>query len=581
MPNVQAARVSAFDHAFDAIPGDGFPAGEDLASSGAPHTVSVETVFRGVGIGAKILPFPREAQRRDRSRHLLAAGAALVVVALAIFVAVAIDVARERDTFAVWSAGGKNTALFAWKDRSVVVDVLFGACLLAGGGSLTAGLSRRRQKRDRAAFLVGSAPEVDAPVDPRFVGAPAHPLVTADGDDWIVNATPHMRGALSSNGTIRSLAELARDGASSFRLQAGARASLVCGATTFLLAAVPQPRQLPRPFFNWKREELIYTGGAALVLSLLLLVIFAVPPDPRSLSLDLMSNENHLLTFRIAPPELRKDSPPFPNKVVAVASGAAGARAAGPAGVMGKKTSLQRDRAFSIKGPKDNLDPHFAQVAAEMQARDAGVNGVLKKMSGPMAAIFSRDTSALGNQAADVMGNLMGSQIGEAYGVGGLSTVDTGAGGGGQGEHVLGVGRLGVIGPGAGITGKGPGYGRAAGGLGTRRTKTPDILIADASVRGSLDKEIIRRIVRRHVNEVKYCYEQELTKQPALGGRLVVQFMISGRGQVISSLLQSSTMGNARVENCTVQAVRRWSFPEPQGGGLVTVTYPFSLTPAG
>jgi len=111
--------------------------------------------------------------------------------------------------------------------------------------------------------------------------------------------------------------------------------------------------------------------------------------------------------------------------------------------------------------------------------------------------------------------------------------------------------------------------------------KTPDILIGDSSVRGSLDKEIIRRIVRRHLNEVKFCYEEQLIRQPALAGRIVVQFMIARNGQVLSSVLQSSSMKNPAVERCTVQAVHRWQFPEPQGGGLVTVTYPFSLTPAG
>ena len=100
-------------------------------------------------------------------------------------------------------------------------------------------------------------------------------------------------------------------------------------------------------------------------------------------------------------------------------------------------------------------------------------------------------------------------------------------------------------------------------------------------MRGSLDKEIIRRIIRRHINEVKFCYEQELTKKPTLGGRIMVQFTIAASGQVIASVLQNSTMGSAKVENCTVQAVRRWEFPKPLGGGIVIVSYPFVLTPAG
>jgi TonB family protein len=100
-------------------------------------------------------------------------------------------------------------------------------------------------------------------------------------------------------------------------------------------------------------------------------------------------------------------------------------------------------------------------------------------------------------------------------------------------------------------------------------------------VTGSLDREIVRRTIRRHINEVKFCYEQELVAHRDLGGRVTVHFTIAGTGQVLAAVLQSSTLGNPRVESCMVQAVRRWEFPRPVGGGLVMVSYPFMLTPAG
>jgi hypothetical protein len=61
----------------------------------------------------------------------------------------------------------------------------------------------------------------------------------------------------------------------------------------------------------------------------------------------------------------------------------------------------------------------------------------------------------------------------------------------------------------------------------------------------------------------------------------MVQFTIAASGQVIASVLQYSTIANARVENCVVQAVKRWEFPKPLGGGIVIVSYPFVLTPNG
>jgi len=109
----------------------------------------------------------------------------------------------------------------------------------------------------------------------------------------------------------------------------------------------------------------------------------------------------------------------------------------------------------------------------------------------------------------------------------------------------------------------------------------PDTALAPGTkFEGSEDKEIIRRIIRRHINEVKWCYEQELSKKPDLAGRIMVQFTVAASGQVIASVLQNSTMGNARVESCTVEAVRRWQFPKPLGGGIVIISYPFVLTPA-
>ena len=69
---------------------------------------------------------------------------------------------------------------------------------------------------------------------------------------------------------------------------------------------------------------------------------------------------------------------------------------------------------------------------------------------------------------------------------------------------------------------------------------------------------------------------QDITALAVVDGKLAVGL---ATGQVVASVLQNSTMGNARVENCVVQAVRRWEFPKPLGGGIVIVTYPFAFTP--
>jgi len=57
---------------------------------------------------------------------------------------------------------------------------------------------------------------------------------------------------------------------------------------------------------------------------------------------------------------------------------------------------------------------------------------------------------AVGNDDADVWGSLTGTEIGDAYGVGGLGLVGTGRGGGGTGEGTIGLGNTGLIGKGGG-----------------------------------------------------------------------------------------------------------------------------------
>ena len=166
----------------------------------------------------------------------------------------------------------------------------------------------------------------------------------------------------------------------------------------------------------------------------------------------------------------------------------------------------------------------------------------------------------------------MGTEVGEAYGVGGLGLSGTGRGGGG-----IGLGTIGLIGKGGG-GGNGTGYGRGSGaGFGGRGKRVPRVRQAKAIVTGSIDKDIIRRIVRSHINEVRHCYAQGLKTDPNLAGRVSIEFTIAATGRVTEAEISSSTLPESAkdVNACVATAVKRWKFPKPAGGGVVTVTYPF------
>lgn len=140
----------------------------------------------------------------------------------------------------------------------------------------------------------------------------------------------------------------------------------------------------------------------------------------------------------------------------------------------------------------------------------------------------------------------------------------------GTSEGAPGIGDLGAAIE--GTTGEGFGFGRSAPGSSSRSK------LGKAKVSGSLDKEVIRRVVRRHLASIKYCYETELVKDAALAGRIEVSFVIAADGAVSSAEVKSSTMGNDAVERCVVKKVESMVFPKPTGGGVVAVSYPFVFT---
>lgn len=95
----------------------------------------------------------------------------------------------------------------------------------------------------------------------------------------------------------------------------------------------------------------------------------------------------------------------------------------------------------------------------------------------------------------------------------------------------------------------------------------------------SIDKDQIRQVVRRHMNEIRFCYEKALAAQPTMEGRVTVQFTIDTDGSVSQSSVQSSTLKHPPTETCITDAVKLWQFPKPVGG-IVKVAYPFVLRTA-
>jgi TonB family protein len=130
------------------------------------------------------------------------------------------------------------------------------------------------------------------------------------------------------------------------------------------------------------------------------------------------------------------------------------------------------------------------------------------------------------------------------------------------------------------------GSGRGLGGngsidLGGRGKDSTRVVPGKTTVIGGLSKDVIMKVIKRHQNEIKFCYEQELQKNASLAGKVAVMFTIDPAGAVAEANVSESSLSNNNVESCMMARIRRWKFPEPQGGGVVNVSFPWIFKPAG
>ena len=95
----------------------------------------------------------------------------------------------------------------------------------------------------------------------------------------------------------------------------------------------------------------------------------------------------------------------------------------------------------------------------------------------------------------------------------------------------------------------------------------------------AMDRALIDKVIKQNMDRLRYCYQRELSKDPTLGGKIVVKFVIAKDGTVSSATTKSTTMGSPAVEDCINGRFLRFKFPEPKGGGIVIVSYPFIFSP--
>lgn len=145
----------------------------------------------------------------------------------------------------------------------------------------------------------------------------------------------------------------------------------------------------------------------------------------------------------------------------------------------------------------------------------------------------------------------------------------------GAGQNVQGAGGYGTKGKGGGQEG----FGKLSliGSAGGSAIALGD----EANVASGLDRDQIAEVIQRNIGQVRFCYEQGLQGNPALSGRVAMNFVINKAGQVSTADVANTTINNKVIEDCLMMRLKSWKFPLPQGGVEVKVTFPFVLRRTG
>ena len=545
------------------------------------QAIEVSALFEDAVQEVRHFDNPAGGKVSGLTKGLLGSAAASLAGVFMLFGASYAQVAKEKAAIERGDLVGASAA----RSDGRATDYGAAGLLSFGASALLYGLWRRQNERRENEFSIGADAQATFKMDADGLPSARFPLVRSTGTEYELLFTSAMRGDVTVEGKTSSLADWTAagrahpsqtvSGALATTIPQGARFCLQHGNSTFLVSSVARPRQYPVPLqLDWQQQS--YTGAVLAGAGLFLGLMFSVPSDPRSLAIDSFLNE-HITRISITPPAPPEETAPWVAKADKTPHSSRGQAHKGPTGKMGSDKAPQVARAYQVKGPKDNPDPKIARKLAEEVASKSGIIGALTGVHSAALASVLSNQSALGRDASDALGNLIATEAGDAYGSNGMGYVGSRVGGGGTGDGSIGLGRL----PGLG---HGPGdreYGRGVGPRLVRHNiEGPVVDVGPPKIIGSLDKELIRRVIRSHMNQVKFCYESELTRNQKAEGRVQVQFLIGTTGSVVTSIVQASTLGSLQAESCIANAVRRWEFPKPQNG-VVSVSYPFVLKTAG
>ncbi len=389
-------------------------------------------------------------------------------------------------------------------------------------------------------------------------------LFSWEGSRCVVNVHESWRGFVDQGEERKSIEQLVASGAArsagkglwQIPVEDDTRVVVDIGNSVFFGQRVHPGRHIVSKITERLDYPLLAVMSFIGFLSMLfVIIVLTTPPRPDSATNEL---PDRFVEMLLEKPEMEK---PLPDKKPEANPDAGeGAKAKKEEGKVGKKDAkMKQAKGNKVEMKKKELDKEVAE--------NAGVLGAMRE--GAASDVFG--SAALSSDLTGGIGGLIGAK-GTQIGSGGLGARGSGLGGGGTAE---GLGGLGTKGRGSGSSG----YGSGGGSFGEKGEGGIGKIGGDPIILGALDKSLIDAVIKRNMNQIRYCYQRELTKNPSLGGKITVKFVIAKDGSVSKAETKQTTMNNSAVEDCINGRFMKFQFPEPKGGGIVIVSYPFIFAP--
>lgn len=456
------------------------------------------------------------------------------------------------------------------------------------------GMLRTRDDLRKPQFTVGEHPQCTfhTPTDALPPGQAMFPLVHSDDGVFQLAYTPKMDGtvelpgheplplsALAEMGIARPAADV--EGAYQLPITEGMQARLRYGDNSFVINTVAAAKAVaggtvPATVAGVATKPIsLATMGSGAVVGIFLLLFSFRPAEAGAFDADGLNSSKMSKMVRTELKNANKepDEKPKPPKNPDKPKLTDKADIKGPGG--------KRDDRMNNKRSVGPVSPSTA-APSRNTGRGMGMVGVMQSMSGKLGDMFAKN--AVSSDAEDALGALIGNTVGDTSGIDGLDMGNGGRAGGGSGAGVKGPGGW-NIGPGGG-----GGWGRPGGGLrtigggkdfGPYKPKGPIVYSTRFESGGGIDAATIKRVIRRHLSQIKYCYmTRGLASNPKLKGMYKVSFTINARGRVQMVRTASSTLNHGATESCIRGMVKTWRFPKPEGS-MPYVVYPFHFKPTG